>query len=207
MHTGTEINEQIPDIEANRATKSNIFGKGYEKGELVSIGCSYKGKIWAMDSDSLDKWIAWCKGVGSKILDDSIDTNEVMKTAMQTEELEAYPNIPPLSIEWPVPLLRKNETKVTVASANWECNLINCELLVAEVQDGNANSLNITLRTEHSDSQITATIATKGEAIFNSLDNLDIKFGEKTLQLSEYFNENPPTIFMADTSVIDGGFR
>ncbi|MEF1296934.1 helicase, partial [Vibrio parahaemolyticus] len=75
------------------------------------------------------------------------------------------------------------------------------------VQDGNANSLNITLRAEHSDSQITATIATKGEAIFNSLDNLDIKFGEKTLQLSEYFNENPPTIFMADTSVIDGGFR
>ena len=28
MHTGTEINDQIPDIEANRATKSNIFGKG-----------------------------------------------------------------------------------------------------------------------------------------------------------------------------------
>ncbi|HHC6571431.1 TPA: DEAD/DEAH box helicase [Vibrio parahaemolyticus] len=207
MHTGTEINEQIPDIEANRATKSNIFGKGYEKGELVSIGCSYKGKIWAMDSDSMDKWIAWCKGIGSKILDDSIDTNEVMKTAMQTEELDAYPDIPPLSIEWPVSLLRKNETKVTIASAKWESNLINCELLVAEVQDGNASSLNITLRTEHGDSQIIATIAKKGEATFNSHDNLDIKFGEQTLQLSEYFNENPPTIFMADTSVVDGGFR
>ena len=55
MHTGTEVNEQIPDIEANRAIKSNIFGKGYENGAPVSIGCSYKGKIWAMDSDSLDK--------------------------------------------------------------------------------------------------------------------------------------------------------
>ncbi|MGM7368964.1 DEAD/DEAH box helicase, partial [Acinetobacter baumannii] len=56
MHTGTEINDQIPDIEANRATKSNIFGKGYENGQLVSVGCSYKGKIWAMDSNSLDQW-------------------------------------------------------------------------------------------------------------------------------------------------------
>ena len=45
MHTGTEINDQIPDIEANRATKSNIFGKGYENGQLVSVGCSYKGKF------------------------------------------------------------------------------------------------------------------------------------------------------------------
>lgn len=30
MHTGTDINEQIPDIEAQRAVKSNIFGKGFE---------------------------------------------------------------------------------------------------------------------------------------------------------------------------------
>ncbi|MFV8387317.1 DEAD/DEAH box helicase, partial [Vibrio parahaemolyticus] len=158
MHTGTEINDQIPDIEANRATKSNIFGKGYEKGELVSVGCSHKGKIWAMDSDSLDKWIVWCKGIGLKILDDSIDTNEVMKTAMQTEELEVYPDIQPLSIEWPVHLLRKNETKVTIASVCWESNLINCELLVAEEQDSNASSLNITLRTEYGENQLTAVI-------------------------------------------------
>lgn len=75
MHTGTEINDQIPDIEANRATKSNIFGKGYENGQLVSVGCSYKGKIWAMDSNSLDQWIAWCKGIGTKILDDTIDVS------------------------------------------------------------------------------------------------------------------------------------
>ncbi|MDP7844353.1 DEAD/DEAH box helicase [Acinetobacter baumannii] len=111
MHTGTEINDQIPDIEANRATKSNIFGKGYENGQLVSVGCSYKGKIWAMDSNSLDQWIAWCKGIGTKILDDTIDTNDVMKTAMQTEELEEFPNIRVLAVEWPIEILRKNEMK------------------------------------------------------------------------------------------------
>ncbi|EMU02736.1 DEAD/DEAH box helicase, partial [Acinetobacter baumannii] len=114
MHTGTEINDQIPDIEANRATKSNIFGKGYENGQLVSVGCSYKGKIWAMDSNSLDQWIAWCKGIGTKILDDTIDTNDVMKTAMQTEELEEFPNIRVLAVEWPIEILRKNEMKIRI---------------------------------------------------------------------------------------------
>ncbi|MDV5062269.1 helicase, partial [Vibrio diabolicus] len=68
MHTGTEINDQIPDIEAKRSIKSNIFGKGYEDGQLVSVGCSYKGKVWSMDSDSLEQWIDWCKNVGKKNL-------------------------------------------------------------------------------------------------------------------------------------------
>ncbi|MBV1929624.1 MAG: DEAD/DEAH box helicase family protein [Gammaproteobacteria bacterium] len=207
MHTGTEINDQIPDIEANRATKSNIFGKGYENGELISIGCSYKGKVWAMDSDSLDKWIAWCKGVGEKILDDTIDTNAVMKTAMQTEELEGFPEIQPLSVEWPVEILRKNESKITISSAGWEESLIHCELLVSEAQDDDRKRLTIELHTEHGISLIIATIHRKGEMFFNSQDNLYIKFGEQRTQISEYFNENPPTLFMSDTSVIDGGFR
>ncbi|HCW4886588.1 TPA: DEAD/DEAH box helicase family protein, partial [Acinetobacter baumannii] len=129
MHTGTEINDQIPDIEANRATKSNIFGKGYENGQLVSVGCSYKGKIWAMDSNSLDQWIAWCKGIGTKILDDTIDTNDVMKTAMQTEELEEFPNIRVLAVEWPIEILRKNEMKIRIKAVKWEESLINCDLI------------------------------------------------------------------------------
>lgn len=207
MHTGTEINEQIPDIEANRATKSNIFGKGYENGQLVSLGCSYKGKIWAMDSDSLDKWIVWCKQVGSKVLDDTIDTNQVMKTAMQTEELTEYPDIVPLTVEWPVELLRKNETKVTIHSIGWQESLIHCELLISEEQDDNSKALNIILKSQYGESIITATIISQGEIRFSSQDNLDIKFGEQTYQLAEFFNENPPTLFMCDTSVIDGGFR
>lgn len=207
MHTGTEINDQIPDIEANRAIKSNIFGKGYENGQLVSIGCSHKGKVWAMDSDSLDKWITWCKGVGKKILDDTIDTNEVMKTAMQTEELEKFPAIKPLAVEWPIELLRKNESKVTILSTRWEESLIHCELLVSETQDGDQKSLNIDLNTKHGKSLISATIPQKGEMVFSSQDYLYIKIGEQKIQISEFFNENPPTLFMADTSVIDGGLR
>lgn len=207
MHTGTEINEQIPDIEAKRAVKSNIFGKGYENGALVSIGCSHKGKIWAMDSDSLDKWVAWCKGVGKKILDDAIDTNEVMKTAMQTEEIEGFPSHRPLTVEWPVALLRKNESKITIASSNWEESLVHCELGISETQNDDQRSLNIDLVTRNNKSKITAKIVRKGEMVFSSRDNLSIKIGEHEERVVELFNENPPTIFLADTSVIDGGLR
>jgi len=207
MHTGTEINDQIPDIEASRATKSNIFGKGYEYGAAVSIGCSYKGKIWAMDSDSIEVWIAWCNGVGKKILDDSIDTNQVFKTAMQIEELEEYPNIHPLSVEWPVELLRKNEMRVVISSASWDESLINCELTVAKVQVADNKKLNIELRTNNISSLITISISQKGEVTFKSIDNLSITIGKHQTSITKFFSENPPTIFLADTSVVDGGLR
>ncbi|WP_257968640.1 hypothetical protein, partial [Vibrio parahaemolyticus] len=64
-----------------------------------------------MDSDSLEQWIEWCKNVGKKILDESIDTNQVLKTAMQSEELTEYPELRLLNVEWPVELLRKNDRK------------------------------------------------------------------------------------------------
>lgn len=207
MHTGTEVNDQIPDIEANRATKSNIFGKGYENGELVSVGCSYKGKVWAMDSDSLDKWIGWCKNIGKKILDDAIDTNQVMKTAMQTEELEEYPALYPLSVEWPVELLRKNELKIKLTSNTWEEKLIQCELLLLEASKVDKKTLKIGIQTQYGISIITARIQKKGDVIFNSQDDLRLNLGEHEIKLADFFNEYPPTLFMSDTSVIDGGLR
>ncbi|MFC0119915.1 DEAD/DEAH box helicase [Pseudoalteromonas xiamenensis] len=207
MHTGTEINEQIPDIEANRATKSNIFGKGYENGELVSIGCSHKGKVWAMDSDSLDQWIKWCKGVGQKILDDKIDTNEVMKTAMQTEELVEFPNIPALAIDWPVEILRKNELKISIESVAWEETLINCELLLSDQLSPDSKEIRFFLNNQYGKHNLSMRIKGNGEVAISSESKLNIKIGEQSTPLAEFFEEHPPTIFLSDTSLIDGAFR
>lgn len=207
MHTGTEINDQIPDIEANRATKSNIFGKGYENGQLVSVGCSHKGKIWAMDSNSLDQWIVWCKGIGTKILDETIDTNEVMKTAMQTEELEEFPNIHVLAVEWPIELLRKNEMRIRINSMTWDESLINCDLIFSEEQSQNTKELYLSLRTQYGLSKILMTLKNPGHVVFHSEDNLEIKIGEQVYSIDEFFEEHPPTLYLTDTSVIDGGFR
>lgn len=208
MHTGTEINDQIPDIEANRARKSNIFGKGYEQGKLVSIGCSHKGKVWAMDSNSLDKWVEWCKSVASKILDDTIDTNEVMKTAMQMEELHIYPDIAPLAAEWPLDILRKTESKISLKSESWSENLINCELNISKTQNKDVKSLIIELENSFGIFPLNLQLIGDGEIkVTSTSDYLAIKIGEQEIPLTEYFAEHPPTIFLRDTSIIDGGFR
>jgi hypothetical protein len=45
MFAGAYIRTGISEAVASGSTKSNLFGYGYQNGERISIGCSYKGKI------------------------------------------------------------------------------------------------------------------------------------------------------------------
>ncbi|GMM89202.1 DEAD/DEAH box helicase [Vibrio fortis] len=207
MHTGTEINDQIPDIEAKRSIKSNIFGKGYEDGKLVSVGCSYKGKVWSMDSDSLEQWIDWCKNVGKKILDESIDTNQVLKTAMQSEKLTEYPELRLLNVEWPVELLRKNDRKVYLSDGKWEETLFNCELTLSDKTNDKENVRYFDISTPLGSFSVSATITAKGEVTYSSDTPLYIIIGSEEHLVTDFFDENPPAFFLEDTSIIDGGYR
>ncbi|MDY4347440.1 DEAD/DEAH box helicase [Pectobacterium brasiliense] len=207
MHTGTEINEQIPDIEAKRATKSNIFGKGYEDGVLVTIGGSYKGKVWSMDSDSIEKWILWCDKLAVKILDNSIDTNTVLTTAMRMDEIDKLPDLEIITVEWPNEILRKNEQKTIINSEKWEESLLYCELLLSNPQPLDKKSFTLDLKAKDETTSITGTFTAKGEVRFDSSEVLNIKFGEQSLLLTDFLNEYPPILFLEDTSFIDGGLR
>ncbi|CAI0849553.1 DEAD/DEAH box helicase [Serratia grimesii] len=207
MHTGTEINEQIPDVEAKRATKSNIFGKGYEDGKLVTIGGSHKGKIWSMDSDSIEKWILWCDKQAKKILDDTIDTNAVFTTAMRMDEIDKLPSLEIIAVEWPNEILRRNEQKIKISTDNWDENFLYCELSLANGQPIDKKSFHLELKTKDNACSIIGTFTAKGQIEFESSDNLKIEFGEKILLLKDFLNEYPPILFLEDTSFIDGGLR
>ncbi|MBU5617118.1 DEAD/DEAH box helicase family protein [Psychrobacter sp. TAE2020] len=203
MHTGRDIAEQIPDIEAQRAIKSNIFGIGFENGESTSIGCSYKGKIWAMDSDSIDKWFIWCKNVGSKILDESIDPNAILKTAMRNIGLSSFPINPILAVDWPIYLLKKSQDKVIIGNSDWKDNMTNCELSSNLLPNKDGTEIIIYLSTFEHKSEIRFSIQ-NDEVKFESLDNLYIQFGENKTFINDFFMEHPPIILLADTSYIEG---
>lgn len=207
MHTGTEINDQIPDIEAKRATKSNIFGKGYENGKPVSIGCSYKGKIWSMDSDSVDQWIIWCNSIGKKILDDTIDTNTIMKTAMQMIEIDCFPETRVIAMEWPLSILRKNDSKLVINTEKWEDSIIHCEPLFSHYYSPKKEAVLFEIRSSKGMITMTMKFTSKGEVAFSCPENAYILFGGQKYNLADFFNEYPPLFYLEDTSFIDGGLH
>ncbi|MFY3791652.1 DEAD/DEAH box helicase [Ureibacillus sp. MALMAid1270] len=75
MFAGTDIKSGINEVVVSGSTKSNLFGYGYKDGGRISIGCSYKGKVWMRWVERINFWTSWCKDIGKKVLDDAIDTN------------------------------------------------------------------------------------------------------------------------------------
>ncbi|MCL9662102.1 DEAD/DEAH box helicase family protein [Paenibacillus hunanensis] len=101
MFAGTDIKSGISEAIVSNSTKSNLFGYGYKGGERISIGCSYKGKVWMRWVERINFWTEWCQDIGKKILDDTIDTNDILKNSLTLEEIKEFPHGVPYKILLP----------------------------------------------------------------------------------------------------------
>jgi len=101
MFAGTDIKSGISQAVISGSTKSNLFGYGFRNGEKVSIGCSYKGKVWMRWVEQIDFWKEWCLNVGEMILDETIDTNHILENSLMMEEITKFPDATPYKILLP----------------------------------------------------------------------------------------------------------
>ena len=93
---GADIEPALPGIVRQRARKSVLAGSGYETGEVVTIGASRKGRIWSHRRVRLDQLVTWCKHVGSKLIDDGIDPEEVLRGTLEPRVVSERPASPHL---------------------------------------------------------------------------------------------------------------
>lgn len=101
MFAGTDIKSGISQAIISGSTKSNLFGYGFRNGEKVSLGCSYKGKVWMRWVEQIDFWKEWCLNIGGMILDETIDTNHILENSLMMEEITEFPNATPYKITLP----------------------------------------------------------------------------------------------------------
>ena len=207
MHTGSDINDQISEIEKKRSIKSNIFAKGYEDGESITIGCSHKGKIWAMENKEIEEWFSWCDKIGKKIIDNSIDTNKIWETAIQRKTLEAFPSSAILYIDWPLSLLSKNESRINIKCATLEENFSNCELSISYTTLNNNKLYSFYLKLPDKTVKLTAKFTAKGKITISSKEIIEISINGKKESLGKYLSENNPVFFLADSSCIKDGIH
>ncbi|RIJ63344.1 DEAD/DEAH box helicase [Rummeliibacillus sp. TYF005] len=101
MFAGTDIKSGISEAVVSGSTKSNLFGYGYQAGGRISIGCSYKGKVWMRWIERINFWTEWCQNIGNKILDDTIDTNNILNNSLALEIIKEFPKGVPYKILLP----------------------------------------------------------------------------------------------------------
>ena len=67
----------------------------------ATVGASRKGRIWSHRRERVDQLTEWCKKIGAKLLDETIDPDEVLKGTLETKTLLERPAKMPISVDWP----------------------------------------------------------------------------------------------------------
>ncbi|TRN91813.1 restriction endonuclease subunit R, partial [Pseudomonas syringae] len=207
MHVGRDINAVINEIQNGTAKKSNIFATGFEGGQRTTVGCSHKGKIWEMNSESITYWIEWCKRASLKLNDATIKSSDVLKDVMRSEKIE---NAWPMGLfyaDWPESIAIENEQKISLVFNGEVFNLLDVRLdkpqrtddltlsvaVFAAVQDGERQLPDITIR-----------LLQDGYKV--SCPGVKITFADERM-LEHYLDADPLVLLNVDGSMVEGNYR
>lgn len=209
MYTGADVATALGLAERAGSVKNNISGTGWENGQRVAIGCSYKGRVWSREQGSIPAFVKWCKKIGDKLLDETIDTRQIIANVLIPEEVNVLPDKEVLGIEWPVELLAQSEERVVLgpnAEGDEGRPLFLAELVYTGT-DRPTNRILFDIRTTDEPALASFSLTVGGETGFQvtqlSGRPLYIKAGIRRCLLAEYFMDYPPLVRFVDLCELD----
>ena len=208
MYTGADVRNALSESEKTGSRKSNIQGHGWDTGQQVTIGASYKGRVWSKNAGTIPKFIKWVEEAGARLIDPSIDTKSIIANVLIPEVAERFPDCPVLNIDWPVQLLSKAEDRISVIIGESEHEMFNLELVLQNV-DRNERSVDFSISSGQDSDHIAAfRLTVNGEAGYDLNELTDhqpqIQIGKTTRTLVDYLQDYPPLVRFVDLSELDG---
>ncbi|HDR4709775.1 TPA: DEAD/DEAH box helicase family protein [Bacillus paranthracis] len=205
MFAGIDIADGIAESNKINCYKSNIFGNGYDGNGKTSIGCSYKGTIWSRWIESIDYWKEWCDKILEKLLNPSIDVKDIMEGVLIPKVIKSIPQRHPYRIDWPDDLEFETERKIVLSNISGEYNICDVAITLDEVQLVK-DKIYFSVKNEFFNEKLYLQIE-GDQFVFHSEGDVttEIRFGNKSsILLTDYFNENPPTIWFVNGDSIQG---
>jgi len=199
MFVGSDITAQIADAQFTSKRKSNLFGIGYGGDGRCTIGCSAKGKFWSMQSAAdFSDWLEWCHGIGSKVTDHAIGTDDFIRNLVRQKQVSERPQDKPvLAVHWPESFLVDLEERIDLrfGEGDW-VSFCECEI---EPCDRDPNSpIRFRVSSEKHSAAFEICLSENG-AGYNQIEGPEVyirKGAERPL--SEVFGEDPPHIYFTD---------
>jgi len=210
MRVGSDIEPALSKNSIQRAKKAMIFGAGYENGNEVSIGCSYKGRIWSRQKNDIPTLIKWFKHVGRKISDKKIDANEVLKDALVAKSINKRPNLYPFYIDWNEEFYKQSETRHTFLIGVRKYPLYKTDIvLITPSINGN---IKFGLEVDNKivlELELVLFLNSQGYSDFkfirhNQTLKAVVQYGTKQKNVEDYFYENTPVIWFANGDYLEG---
>ncbi|ABE62785.1 type III restriction enzyme, res subunit [Nitrobacter hamburgensis X14] len=206
MYTGADVQDALTITETSNATKSNMDGRGWENGSLVTPGCSAKGRVWSKAQGTIPQLVKWAVPVGRKLIDPAIDASLILKNVLiPTEVKGSFPSETVLSVEWPPELLKLSDEKFFVTNGVVEIPGTFCEW---EHDEENSMSAELVFRLVSISGEIDAVVKLTfddAEGYRFTIDRtLTIKVGQREEPLQEYLDGYPLLVRYVDLKELEG---
>lgn len=204
MFAGIDIEEGISIAARQSSVKSNLFGMGYEGDGPISIGCSYKGKVWSKMVENIIYWSDWCDKNINKIIDQTNDS-KILSGVLIPHIITEFPkNSHPYRIEFGQELLvSKYPVKIETNLNSY--HIEDCELNITSHND---NSVKFKLSCVDEDFNYSLDINKDGyKYSFDTVNQIEpyIIIGRKSkVKLSEYFTEYNVSIWFTGLKTLEG---
>lgn len=199
---GSSVQDGIDQLSQGRLEKNNLFGVGYKNGQMTSIGCSSKGKVWSRERADLQQFQNWCKEVGKVISDETIDSNVVLKNTLVSEHMSAFPEVYPISMDWNPEVYVHYTQMIQIAD-----NLVSFDEIEISVEEDTkiGEDIVFSLKYDYNFCKYRMTIENnKAKYTKISGDNIIFYKGNMELSLEKFLEDTPMTVFYADDSVSYG---
>lgn len=197
---GTDIAQEVKPAPGNRTrAKTNLFVIGFDEHGRTTVGCSQKGKVWSYQAtNDFAAWADWCDGIGAKLLNSSLSSDELMETFIAPKLIQGLPREKvPLAIILNDEILGAVEEQWTFGVDGEETSLLNTgiELLRNDFEQGLVFSLIIGTNAI----ECRMTISERG-CLFEQLSKqaVTVTRGARTFSLAEWLQIYPPTVHFAD---------
>lgn len=205
---GSDVESGLSEAQKRNTRRSVLSGKGFENGKRVTVGASRKGRIWSMRRSHIEELVGWCKRVGAKVLDETIDLSEVLEGTLESATVSVLPDSPAISADWPESVYTEPETTFEfIVDGQQVWPLHETELVLVDkstpdeirfaISSGDAAvelQLNLFERETVKDYQFSVC---DGRTV-------TVHFGSSELPLADFFYEDPPILWCADGASLEG---
>lgn len=203
MFAGIDISEGLTESQKENCIKSNLFGVGYDGRNKVSIGCSYKGTIWAHWVETVDFWMNWCDDIAKKITNPDINVSTILEGALVPHIIDHRPNVTPYKIDWPIDLEIRNDDKIGFKLPLSSYPIYNVDIKL--ITNDDTSPIRFYIGNENFREEF-ELVFNKENFTFKKIKNAnaEVYLGSEKLSTTQFFNEYPPTIKFVDQSTLEG---
>jgi len=208
--SGADVTDELTKWKkGNRVTKSDFVGIGFRKGEPVSVGASAKGKIWSPARvGDLKQWKEWCLEIGKLITDEKINANQLLEDSAKKKQLKKFPDdIIVLVTDWSEELYSRIH-KITFEIPGKSPLLIS-EVTIKYIKHEN-NKADFILSALDTSIPFSVILGGQNGHDIEGLDESKIiveGLKATAIPIKQFFQENPPTMFLINSSTIAGSIH